>query len=53
MEQLTTVGQEVGIPGELKEFIDQVIVPALLERLVAEKGLYVEEPVYDDLGGAQ
>jgi hypothetical protein len=53
MQQLTTVGQEVGIPTELREFIDQVIVPALLERLGAAKDLYSEGPVYYDLEGAQ
>jgi hypothetical protein len=53
MEQLTTIGQTVGIPAELREFIDQVIVPALLERLVAEKDLNSERPVYYDIEGAQ
>jgi hypothetical protein len=37
MEQLTTTAQESGISAELKDFIDQVIVPALLQKLQEEQ----------------
>lgn len=53
MEQLITVGQEVGISAELKEFVDQVIVPALVERLVEKKDLDTRKPVPYEHEGAQ
>jgi hypothetical protein len=33
MEQVTTATREAGISAELKDLIDQVIIPALVERL--------------------
>ena len=37
-----------GTAPELQEFIDQLIVPLLVERLVAEMDLYTETPSYYD-----
>jgi hypothetical protein len=38
-----------GTAPELQEFIDQLIVPLLVERLLAETGhLYSESPSYYD-----
>jgi hypothetical protein len=43
-----TVENEEELSAELKEFIDQLIVPLLVERLVAEMDLYTEPPSYYD-----